>query len=63
MSDQRSPMASSVLATGHSLLCGEVSATIFLTFQNIDLPSLSTSPAQCGCNLKQDPTTIDQVFN
>jgi len=63
MSDQRSPMASSVLATGHSLLCGDASATIFLTFRNGCLPSLSTELVQCGCNLKQDTTTIDLVFN
>jgi hypothetical protein len=33
MSDHRSPIASSVLATGHSLRCGEASSTIFF-----DLP-------------------------
>ena len=56
-------MASSVLATGHSLLCGDAPATIFLTFRNMCLPSLSTELMQCGCNLKQDTTTIDLVFN
>lgn len=35
MSDQRSPMASSALATGHSLLCGETSSSILLTLNNV----------------------------
>jgi hypothetical protein len=33
ISDHRSPLASRVLATGHSLLWDEVSSTIVLTFR------------------------------
>jgi hypothetical protein len=55
-------MASIALATGHSLLCGEACSTIFLTLRNVELPSLSRSPAQCGCNLKPDAATIESSF-